>query len=161
MTIARCLVTAGALLLAACGSDGGGKRVELPQTLDTVSDLYAANQEATLDAVSQAADSVHPPDTVRTTFDGRQYTASIGRHNANDLTFDTETDEVLSLELPLTIVPGHAPVRYWTLLRPAPEGATVSAHLISWNNADPNDYLAARVLASPFGSFGRRSGSGL
>ena len=67
----------------------------------------------------------------------------INRQNASDLTFDTETDEVFSDELAFPIVPGHAPVKYWTLLSPSPEGASVSAHFISWNNADPDDYLAA------------------
>ena len=147
MLIARYLAIAGALFLAACASGGGGRQVDmpldLPPTLDNVYALYTANQQATLDALSQAAKSLHSPDAIRTTFDGQQFTALIARQNANELAFDSEADEVLSYELPLTIVPGHAPIRHWTLLSAAPEGATVSAHLVSWNDADHNDYLAA------------------
>ena len=147
MLITRYLAIAGALFLAACASGGGGGQVDmpldLPPTLDNVYALYTANQQATLDALSQAAKSLHSPDAIRTTFDGQQFTALIARQNANELAFDSEADEVLSYELPLTIVPGHAPIRHWTLLSAAPEGATVSAHLVSWNDADHNDYLAA------------------
>ena len=109
MTIARYLAIAGVLFLAACASDDRGRQVELPPTLDTVLALLAANQETTLGAASQAANSLHSPDTVNTTFDGQQYTVLINRQNASDLTFDTETDEVFSDELAFPIVPGHAP----------------------------------------------------
>lgn len=144
MIMARHLAVATAFPFSACAGSGGPKETELPRNLDTIVALYAANQEATLDAAAHAAESLHFPDVVNTTFDGRRYTVRVERPEAPDLMFDTETDGIVSDDDPRgPVVPGHGPATYWTMLRPSPEGATVSAHFISWDNSDPGDYLAA------------------
>lgn len=57
------------------------------------------------------------------------------RATASTLAFGSSTDTVLSLSPLPSPVPGHA-MGYWNLLSPTPEGASISAHFISWDNAD-------------------------
>ena len=84
------------------------------------------------------AGSLPSSDTVRTEFDGQELTVSIERATASTLAFGSSTDTVLSLSPLPSPVPDHT-MGYWNLLSPTPEGASISAHFISWDNADRPD----------------------
>ena len=165
MMIVRCLVIAGVLFLAACASNDGDMPAptvtpEPPAALSPVEQLNAlatASQVETLMAAVRAANSLPQfgdnitqsansdengisSDDGSTAFDGQRLTASITRKNASALAFDTATDTVFSTDIPY--IPGYT-LRNWTLLNVTPEGASVSYHVISWNNTNPMDYLAA------------------
>ena len=151
MSTGRCFAIVCVLFLTACASNDSKMAmppdppasVDLEPTLDTALALFAANRAATFDAAAAAASSLLSPDVISTVFDGQALTVSIPRPGANALAFDTQTDTIFSSPpLPLSPVPGHV-LGYWTLLAPTPEGATISAHFISWDNADHTDYLAA------------------
>ena len=143
MTIARYLAIAGVLFLAACAVKEESRPLDLMPMSGTILELLAANQPEVLEATAEAANALPFSDTVRTTFDGRDLTVSVARQNAATLVFDTAREAVFSGELTSPILRGHDSVDYWTLLSATPEGTITSTHYISWNHADPADYLAA------------------
>lgn len=177
MAVARYLLVAALLSLAACSSGRGGMPAssvmpeppqmagtsEMPEPpdvtdpLDQLTALAAANQAVARAATAGAANSLPvfgdsitqsgnrdddgvSSDRASTDFDGDRLIASIMRENAAPLSFDTATDTVDSVDLPY--ISGYT-LRTWALVDVTDDGASVSYHLVNWNNADPMDYLAA------------------
>ena len=165
MAVVRYLLIAGLLFLSSCSS-GGGRTADspvmpgppaAPDPMEQLTALATANQAVALAAASRAASSLPlfgdsitqsgnqdddrvSSDSASTAFDGAQLTATIAREGASPLAFDTATDTVFSFDIPY--IPGYT-LRTWALLSDTDEGASVSYHVVNWNNADSTDYLAA------------------
>ena len=159
----RYLAGAVLLFLAACASDKDMKdmpAVPLVASVDAERALGAvrtSNQAEKFDAGVRASDSLPrfgsvtqssnrgedrvSSDAASAAFDGQALTVSIARENAGTITFDTATDIASSDSYPSPI-PGHDG-RAWTVLNATDEGLSVSFNIVSWDNDNPADYLAA------------------
>ncbi len=156
MTVIRFLAGASLLFLAACT---GGKDMAAPpiDAEPSLGDARTSNQAEQLEAGARAADSLprfgsvtqsanHGEDRVSSdaagaAFDGQNLTVSIARENAGTIRFDTATDIASGGSYPSPI-PGHDG-RAWTVLNATDDGLSVSFNIVSWDNDDPADYLAA------------------
>ena len=162
MTMPRYLAGASLLFLAACASDKdmADPLVNAAPPVDEARALGAvrtSNQAEKLDAGVRAGDSLPrfgsvtqsanrgedrvSSDAASVAFDGQALSVSIARESAGTITFDTATDIASSDPYPSPI-PGHDG-RVWTVLNATNEGLSVSFNIVSWDNDDPADYLAA------------------
>ena len=89
-----------------------------------------------------------------TSFDGQVLHIALSRENRSTERFNSVRDEWFSWPY-APAIPGHAG-RRWTLLKSKNDSTALVYTLISWNNDDPTDYLAAGWWLEFPGQYRRR-----
>lgn len=159
---------AAALMLTACGGGGGSgpttsmENMPAPQPpapTPTVADVHQANPGSTQTAAGQAASSLPAfgsvtqsanrdgasqvsTDRASTSFDANQYTLTIRRQGDTPITLSTVDDDYIAFEPEGSPFPGHDTTQDGFVLDYSERESTLAYVAITWDSADPMDYLS-------------------
>ena len=172
-TIAAALAAASLLFLAACGGGGGGGSTSSlsgsgAAPAPTVSDIQSANPEVTRSSAGQVADNLPAfgsvtqsssgsvsgvtTDAASTTFDGSRVSLTVRRQDGSTFSLNSAAHREDSVSA-VADIPGHDTIRGDLLLDYSNTEGTAAAVYVSWDNADPTDYLAGGYWIHARGNF--------
>ena len=181
-TIAALAAAAGLLFLTACGGGGGGggggPSTSMPSApTPTIGSVQSADPAKTTGAAAQVADNLPAfgsvtqssnggsvsgitTDAASTSFDGSNVQLTVRRADGSSLRLNSASHREDSVS-GASDIPGHDTIRGDLLLDYSNTRATAAAVYVSWDNADPTDYLAGGYWLHARGDFSTATITGI